>query len=446
MMRTNQFANAILGAILGALILALALIPSQHDTALLFGLYFPAFAIYALLVGRLQKTLSSLSVQPWLLAAVLFRITLIFLFPKLSDDFYRFYWDGLLWASGINPFDHLPTDIINRQELPEGITAALFESLNSPEYHTVYPPVSQLAFWLSVSVGSSIIYPSMMAMKVILFASEGVIVLWLLPRLLTQTGRSASLTLWYALNPLVLIEIMGNMHFEGLTLCFLLGVLYQLRSRQLWKPTLLFAFSVATKLTPLLYLPMLLREFDHKTSFRFLVMIGGILIICFIPLLTSSFLPNFLSSIDLYFRNFEFNASIYYLARWVGYHLTGYNQIAIIGPALSVVALVSIFLIAFLPRSINIFTLPERMVLGGTVYLVLSTTVHPWYTLMIVGLAPLTRFRYPYLWSGLAFLSYAHYSGGGASESGLLICAEYLLTGAMLFNDLWRLSRNPATG
>src|SRR5690606_30827687 len=40
--------------------------------------------------------------------AIGFRLILLFSIPELSNDFYRFIWDGELLNRGINPFAHKP--------------------------------------------------------------------------------------------------------------------------------------------------------------------------------------------------------------------------------------------------------------------------------------------------------------------------------------------------
>lgn len=437
MTKREGITNNLLALVLGALVLVLAVVPDQKDTALLFSLFFPAFAVYYLLTPRLL-TLGKQASYRWLVGAVLLRLLLIVPFPNLSDDFYRFFWDGLLWSAGINPFDSLPSQIISERDLPPGISLPLFNALNSPDYYTVYPPMSQLVFWVSVQTGLQTLQGAMLSMKILLFIPEAVIILWLLPNTLKQMGRPANLTFWYAFHPLVLLEISGNMHFEGMTLSFLLAALLFIHSQKLWKLSSLFTLAVATKLVPLLYVPILLPELGKKQVFPFLLLTGSMLTICFIPLLTGTFFTNFFSSIDLYFRTFEFNASIYFLARWVGFQLTGYNQIAVIGPLLSVLTAVSVFLIGFLRWSRKTFSLTERLLLASTIFLFLSTTVHPWYILPLVGLAPLTRFTFPYVWAGFAFLSYAHYGVGQPVEPTMLILLEYAVTWIFLITELRR--------
>jgi hypothetical protein len=47
-----------------------------------------------------------------ILISVLFRLLFIFSLPNLSQDFYRFIWDGRLILLGLNPFTNLPNDLI----------------------------------------------------------------------------------------------------------------------------------------------------------------------------------------------------------------------------------------------------------------------------------------------------------------------------------------------
>ncbi|MDQ4141505.1 MAG: hypothetical protein M3142_13430, partial [Bacteroidota bacterium] len=104
---------------------------------LLFGF---AFAAYYKLSQR------KLPVKTIFWAAILFRFLLLFSWPALSDDYYRFIWDGRLLAAGKNPFLHLPTFYLSNPDKITGINSKLLEQLNSPEYYTVYPPICQFIF------------------------------------------------------------------------------------------------------------------------------------------------------------------------------------------------------------------------------------------------------------------------------------------------------------
>jgi hypothetical protein len=139
----------------------------------------------------------------------------------------------------------------------------------------------------------------------------------------------------------------------------------------------------------------------------------------------------------LYFRSFEFNASVYYLLRAGGYWLTGYNQIARIGPALALGSGAWILLLTFGEKRPTWGTLPAALLLLLTGYYLLATIVHPWYLTPLVALSVFTRYRYTFVWSGLVVLSYAAYQTTAYTEQPGLLALEYGgLLGAMVW-DFW---------
>ena len=96
----------------------------------------------------------------------------LFSIPNLSDDFYRFIWDGRLLASGNHPFAQLPVYYIDNNISIQGIDEELFKSLNSPEYFTIYPALSQYVFWLAASLAPHSVYGSVLVIKMVIFAAE----------------------------------------------------------------------------------------------------------------------------------------------------------------------------------------------------------------------------------------------------------------------------------
>ncbi|MEZ4848050.1 MAG: hypothetical protein R3B93_05385 [Bacteroidia bacterium] len=86
-----------------------------------------------------------------LILGIFFRLIVFFALPNLSDDFYRFIWDGRLLSHGVNPFAQLPSEYMLNpdQALRLGLNTELYQGLNSPNYFTIYPPVLQGIFYLS---------------------------------------------------------------------------------------------------------------------------------------------------------------------------------------------------------------------------------------------------------------------------------------------------------
>ncbi|NVO85173.1 hypothetical protein [Hymenobacter terrestris] len=401
----------------------------------------PAFGLLAVLMALafglywwLLKT--GLPLRQGLLAALMLRLLWLPALPALSDDYHRFRWDGLLLSEGHNPYRYRPDELAdpdassetNNQEL-----TTIYPRLNSPHYYSVYPPVDQAVFALAAWVAPASERGFVVALRVLLLLAEAATA-GLLLALLRQFRQPPERALWYLLNPLVIVELTGNLHFEGLVGCFLLLMLWLLaRGRAAGGGAL--ALAVATKLLPLLVLPLLLRRLAWPQLVRFGLALVAVLAALFGPFLSLELVENIGRSLNLYFRSFEFNASVYYLVRAAGKWLTGYNQIALLGPALALMTAVGGLLLAATERRPTWATLPRALLLLLTLYFLLATTVHPWYLAPLVMLSCFTRARYALVWSGMAVLSYAAYRTTAYTENLWLVTLEYTVVLAVLLLD-----------
>lgn len=417
-----------------ASIVFLGFVPVQSDFAWIMLGYLPAFAVYIWVVSRKDKVPFSFLLG----LAFLARLVLLFSFPNLSDDVYRFIWDGRLLVQGYNPFDHLPAFYVEAGNEVPGLTEALFRQLNSPEYFTIYPPVAQGTFALACWLFPGSLAGSALIMKLFLLACE-VGTLWLLPKLLNTFQLPPERSLIYALNPLIIVEVMGNLHYEGAMIFFLLLGIWCLQQKRIYSAAVAFALSIAAKLLPLLFLPFLIRRLGWPKSFRFFTVLGFTLLLLFLPLLSGVFLENFGNSLDLYFRKFEFNASVYYVLRWLGYLQKGYNQIALIGPVLAAGTFIGITAMAYRKKNKDWQSFPAMALFAITLYLIFTTTVHPWYVAMPLVLCLFTNWRYPVVWSGLILLTYINYSYPEYHENLWIVGLEYSVVFGFL---IWEYQKN----
>lgn len=418
-------------AVLVAGVAWLAFYGEQRNFPAIAGGYLLAFLGYAwVLAGSARYEL-----RWWLGLAILLRIGLVFCFPLLSDDLYRFIWDGRLLAAGINPFAELPGFYLDPAYAEYGLDAALFQKLNSPEYYTIYPPVAQAVFWLAAKFAPDSWYGSMLVIKCFLLACE-LLSLRLILFLLDYWRLPRERILLYALNPLILVEIMGNLHFEGAMILFLLLALAAFSLEWVRAAAVALALSVAAKLLPLMFTPYLLRRYRWPQLWRFSLWFGVVLLLLFLPLLSGAFAQNLGSSLDLYFRQFEFNASLYYLARWYGFQWMGWNLIDFYGPLLAGLAAFLIFFTALTESGPTWRTLPLRMMWAMIFFLFCTTTVHPWYLSMPLALSVFTRYRFVAFWTVLIPLTYIHYWAGAFAENYWVITLEYLAVAAVLFWEL----------
>jgi alpha-1,6-mannosyltransferase len=77
------------------------------------------------------------------------------------------------------------------------------------------------------------------------------------------------------------------------------------------------------------------------------------------------------------------------------------------------------------------------MAVSLTVYLFLSTTIHPWYITTLVALTAMSHFRYAAVWSGLSLMSYAAYRTSSYTENLWLVALEYSMVSLWLLAELY---------
>ncbi len=379
------------------------------------------FAVYGF---WMRRAAIHLPVLMW--AAVVFRFIFLFSIPALSDDFYRFLWDGHMIRMGVNPYMILPESYFSGTSAhAHPLLLTLLQRMNSPGYYTVYPPVLQSVFAAAAAAAPDSLLGQVVVLRFFIVIAEiGTIVL--LPGVLRRLGLPSHYCLWYALNPLVVIELSGNLHGEAIMIFFLTAALRLfLDGRLLWGGVA-YGLAIGTKLIPLLFVPLLVRWYWRRP----LPFLSAVLVLAciWLPFVPAEGAQNVFSSLQLYFQKFFFNASLYYVARWLVDHVGAYALLPWVGPLLSVVVLASIVYLAWTqddahPRS----TLPScQWVL--TVYLICSAVVHPWYVTTLVFLNVLTGWRFAVVWSLWLVVSYLAYGQQTVDELEGWIAAEYVVT------------------
>lgn len=365
-------------------------------------------------------------------AAIFLRLIAWVAFPTLSDDIYRFIWDGSLILDGINPFLFTPTELL---EGPiQAPYSKLFDKLNSANYYSVYPIVIQGISAIGALANNDIYLASLIIRFPILLAELGTI--YYLPKLLNAINVEAWVFKLYALNPLVIIELCGNAHFEGVMIFFLVMSFWWISRNKLWEAGVALALAIATKLIPILFIPFLLKMLEKNDRWKLMLalVVSGLLL--FAPILQPELIQHFLESINLYFQRFEFNASLYYLVRFISIEAIGYNQIAVTGPILSSIFLIVYALIFFFGSRLK-WSIHQQMLIALSAYFFLATTVHPWYLTTLVFLATFRWQAYAVLWSLLAFLSYLTYSTASYQESTVALFIEYGIVFLAIVSNPW---------
>ena len=371
----------------------------------------------------------SYSLKQILGIGILFRLIFLFSTPLLSQDFFRFLWDGMLLSNGLNPYEATP-DLLNQtaplfstpfsQELYKGMGAL------SAEHYSNYPPINQLGFYLASLIGGNSILANIISIRVLLILSD-LGIFWFGIKLLDYLNRSKKRIGLYFLNPLIIVELTGNLHWEGFMVFFFIFGLYLIFVKNQWKwATISMAISVASKLIPLLILPLFWRFLKPKKSMLFGLLILLFLFLFFVPFfLGADNLSHYLNTLGLWFNRFEFNGSVYYLIRAIGYEVKGYNIIRKLGTVSPYIILGIVAVFTFIRNNKTPHVLLTGMLFCLSCYFFIATTVHPWYIVSLVSLAIFTNYSYPLIWSALVVLSYATYGNPDFNENYYLIGLQY---------------------
>ena len=366
-----------------------------------------------------------------LISGLIFRCCLLFSLPALSDDFYRFVWDGRIQQLGVNPFDFKPSQLIT--QLKDPLLSQIYPYLNSPNYYSVYPQFCQTIFRVTSFIGGESLLLTVISLKSIIFLSE-IGSIFLLKILLAQRSNSQSLRLIYILNPLVIIELSGNIHFEAFMIFFILLLAYLISRFKFFTAAGALSLAIQAKLLPIITIPLLMKRLGIKNNIYY----GGFcllftLITSFLSLNNMDRIKHFAESLMLYYGTFEFNGSIYLLFRTIGWWILGYNPINIVSKIMIVLSLLGMILIYY----------KKTEFLKGTFWLLIcyhifAAIVHPWYLTPLIALTPFVRFRFALLWSSLIPLSYFTYSKLPYNENYWLVAIEYLLVLLFFLKELMK--------
>ena len=386
--------------------------------------------------------------------ALLFRLIFLFSIPNLSQDFYRFIWDGRMLLNGFNPYLSLPETFIQQNLQPVAEASSLYEGMGelNGSHYTNYPPLNQLCFFIAAIFSSKSIFGSVIILRVLIILAD-LGILYFGKKLLEKLNLPINNIFFYILNPFIIIEMTGNLHFEPVMLFFLVWALYKLQQQKwIWAATLI-ACSVSVKLIPLLFLPLFFQWFVKiplKSSLKetskflkgfvklitFYTIILAVTILLFLPFYSSELIENYSNSVGLWFRNFEFNASFYYIFREIGYLFRGYNEIAIIGKITPLLTILFLFILTFFRKNKTEIQLITALLFGLCFYYFTATTVHPWYLATPLILSVFTKYRFPIIWSLVIILTYQAYANNPWKENLWFVFIEYLVLFSFLIYEL----------
>ncbi len=329
--------------------------------------------------GRMRVSGSSI----WMIA-VLGRLALLPLTPELSDDLYRYLWDGHVFASGLNPYAHAPDDA----ELA-ALRTPWHDRINHPDIRTIYPPLAQVLFLFVAVVGGGAVTAKVLWL--VFDLGTGL----LLARIAVLTNRNGSRVLIaYLWSPLFIVETAWSAHFDAAGLFVITALLWtsarpSRRRREVWVGGLL-GLAALVKFAPAAMLPVAVRRYGMRVLPAFL----GLGALFYLPFVRPGVQPLF-EGLVTYARHWSANEGAFALiSALVGHPV--HARVVASAAVLTVVAW----------ATWRKWSMERALlwILGAG--LLLSPTLHPWYVLWVLPAAAL-RTNAPFLClSGLVFLGY----------------------------------------
>ncbi len=188
------------------------------------------------------------------LAALVVRLALLALPPLLSEDVWRYVWDGAVQGAGLNPYAHAPGAAALDGLATDPALAAVRARVGHPGIATIYPPAAQITFGIAGLAG-----PSPLVLRVLFVLAEGVSVaaLW---RWAERAGADPRCAALYAFAPVPVLESAVGAHVDALGVAGMLVAGASLAGGRPWRAGAALAVAIGTKLFPVVAIPTLLRR------------------------------------------------------------------------------------------------------------------------------------------------------------------------------------------
>ena len=379
------------------------------------------FTVYLIAFWRISKTEDTTTPPKQtgvivLVFALMFHGTMLLSRAPLSDDIFRYYWDGKVTVHGINPYAYSPD-----ADLLGPLRDSNWERVQNKDVHTMYPPFAQAIFAAAYAI-----FPGITSLR-LLSVSFSLLAIGVLIRILAKQGVDIRYAILYAWSPLATIEFANSGHIDSLAVWLsLLSFLCLLRGRKMLSSVAL-GLAVLAKTFPLLFAGLFFPRWGRKGTLLF----AAVIAIPFVPFLGAR-AALFRGSAYFVDRGL-FNGSLFPLL------LSGMQRIMVRQEALLVskilVLIIFVCLLALL--YVRLRRLGEDDVilwkysfwLTGA-FLLLSPIMHPWYLTWVLPSLCLFRSAGWILLTGTAILARSVYIGYEATglwrEIGWIRFAEYV--------------------
>jgi hypothetical protein len=347
---------------------------------------------------------------------------------QISDDLYRYSWDGRIQLAGVDPYRYTPVDpalarFHDSWLWPDAAGCAAIRKgpgctrINYKDAHTIYPPVAEAEFTLVHLLPG----PAREHTQQLAADAAALAVALLLARMLLRSGRNPGWIAAFAWSPLAGLDLASDAHVDGLAVALCIGALL------LWQPALprppsrrrlaaglLVGAAIAVKLYPALVLIPLLRRGPRGSRRRVLGAAAGLVAVSYLPHVAAvgthvvGFLPQYLKV-----EGYE-QGSRFLLLTALGLPATAAKLAAVV-----ILAAVALAVLRSDPRRLP--APRAALYLVGAAFLV-ATPVQPWYGALLVALAVAAARPE---WCLVAAAAYPLYFSGPAHQKQLIGSLAY---------------------
>ncbi|MCX6140769.1 MAG: glycosyltransferase 87 family protein [Candidatus Kapabacteria bacterium] len=331
----------------------------------------------------------------------------------LSDDAFRYRWDGWVTSHGHNPYASSPQ---NHQ--PDLGTA--WQSVAYGHMRTIYPPGAQLVFaGISLVAGTD---PLLFKLGWLLLLAAMYVSL---ERLLRHNIRRTVLLRAMILCPVVLLNGLMDVHVDSAMALLTAIALVFFERRQLAPSAVIIAIAVSMKFVPIVALPFLFVSLTWRQRAVYSSIVVVILGIIYAPFIG----PHMFDSLATFAGKWQTNSAPYLALS----HVMDDTMIRL---TLAAVALISVVTIGVRYRASPLFALSTSL----TVIMLCSPVVHPWYLTLPLILFALSPTRAVIAW-GVSMIFYGMglltYKGDGVwIDHPIALVLEFLPVISALAIDL----------
>ncbi len=400
---------------------------TNYDKVILYIVNFYLCLSLGIIFFLLNRKRKGFSLKEIIFIALALRITLLFVSPITSGDYYRYLWDGRIQTEGINPFQYAP------EELTQFHDEIIYPKVTYPDLKTIYPPLAQIVFFLSYNISET----SALGFKIFYLLFETGIIFFLY-KILCLLRVSPVYIFFYVLSPLVIFEFFINAHIDIVLLFFLSASIFFVLKKNINLSFLFLGFSVLSKVYTLIFLPVYLIYFLNL-NFNYKKMMSGLAFFA-VSFLIILIYQSHINEMFFIFRNYLQN---WYSNNLVYVIINSFNKtLGFDNHQLTRIVLMIFFLVSYALILKSKFTFIQKLYLISFFYLFFSSTVHQWYVILLVLFLPVC-FSYSALyWSGIIGFTnatiYFYLKNNIWEDILLVLILEYSVLAVLIFLDMKR--------